>query len=122
MYESKRQALAHPRIFLKRVMYNLLITGIVITCSLLIGVLGYHFLGPCEWIDAFHNASMILSGMGPVIPIITDAGKIFSSFYALFSGLIFIANVGLLMAPLLHRIIHRMHLDEHSGESNKNAR
>lgn len=116
MYESKRQPLAHPRIFMKRVMYNLLITGIVIIFTLLIGVLGYHYLGPSEWIDAFHNASMILSGMGPVIPIVTDAGKIFSSFYALFSGLIFFANVGLLMALLLHRIIHRMHLDEDGGQ------
>lgn len=112
MYESKRQPLAHPRVFVRRLLKNLLVGTCVILVSLFIGVLGYHYFAPCAWIDAFHNASMILSGMGPVIPVETHRGKIFSALYALFSGLIFITNLGFLMAPVLHRIIHRMHLDE----------
>jgi hypothetical protein len=80
--------------------------------ALFIGTLGYHFLGNCEWIDAFHNACMILSGMGPVVTIVSVNGKLFSAFYALFSGLFFIANVGFLLAPVLHRVMHSLHLQE----------
>jgi hypothetical protein len=80
--------------------------------SLLIGVIGYHYFAGAKWIDAFHNASMILSGMGPVITIESQAGKIFSSFYALFSGLVFVTNIGVLLAPVLHRIMHSIHLDQ----------
>jgi hypothetical protein len=76
-----------------------------------IGVIGYHYLAEASWIDAFHNASMILSGMGPVITIASETGKIFSSFYALFSGLVFVTNVGVLLAPVMHRIMHRIHLE-----------
>jgi hypothetical protein len=78
----------------------------------MIGILGYRYIAGAEWIDALHNASMILSGMGPVIEIKNTAGKLFSSFYALFSGIIFITNIGVLLAPALHRLIHRFHLQE----------
>jgi len=78
----------------------------------MIGILGYRFIAHTEWIDALHNASMILSGMGPVIDIKNTSGKLFSSFYALFSGVIFITNIGVLLAPALHRLIHRFHLQE----------
>jgi hypothetical protein len=77
-----------------------------------IGVLGYHYWGPMGWLDSLHNASMILGGMGPVIEIKTNAGKYFSSFYALFSGIAFITNIGMLLAPLAHRLFHKLHLDE----------
>jgi hypothetical protein len=65
------------------------------------------------WLDAIHNASMILSGMGPVVEIKTTAGKWFSSFYALFSGIVFITNIGILLAPVMHRIFHRLHMEDH---------
>jgi hypothetical protein len=79
---------------------------------LAIGIAGYHYLGEASRIDSLHNASMILSGMGTVIGIKSDSGKIFSSAYALFSGVIFITNVGVILAPALHRIFHRLHVDD----------
>ena len=78
----------------------------------MIGFAGYYGLTDATAIDAFHNASMILSGMGPVITITTSSGKIFSSLYALFSGIVFITNIGLILAPVIHRIFHKLHLEE----------
>jgi hypothetical protein len=75
-------------------------------------VIGYHFFEKLPWLDALLNASMILGGMGPVNPIVTSSGKVFASIYALFSGLIFLVVAGLQVAPVVHRIIHRMHLDK----------
>ena len=80
--------------------------------SLLIGIIGYHYLGDASWLDAVHNSSMILGGMGPVIEITSVSGKLFSSAYALFCGVIFITNVGIILAPALHRLFHRLHLEE----------
>lgn len=112
MYEKRKEALASSRIFYRRIGKNFIFTLVMIIVSLLVGTLGYHQWGEQTWIDSFHNASMILSGMGPVVIISTESGKIFSSFYALFSGLAFITNVGLLLAPVLHRFYHMMHMDE----------
>ena len=112
MYEKKTQPLASQRVFFIRLGRNMFFMLILILLTLLIGVVGYHYLAGAEWIDAFHNASMILSGMGPVITIETKTGKIFSSFYALFSGLVFVTNIGVLLAPVMHRIMHRVHLEE----------
>ena len=77
-----------------------------------VGVVGYHYLGDLPWIDALLNASMILGGMGPVDLINSSAGKLFASVYALFSGLLFIGVASLLIAPFVHRVMHRMHLDD----------
>ncbi len=76
----------------------------------MIGILGYHYTAGIGWLDSLHNASMILSGMGPVVNIDTRIGKLFSSFYALFSGVIFITNIGVILAPAIHRFFHRMHV------------
>ena len=111
MYEKKTQPLASQKVFFIRLGRNLFLMLILILFSLLIGVIGYHYLAEASWIDAFHNASMILSGMGPVINIASETGKIFSSFYALFSGLVFVTNVGVLLAPVMHRIMHKIHLE-----------
>jgi hypothetical protein len=112
MYEHKKQPLASSRIFYQRILKNLLFaTGIIAIC-LVIGIIGYHYLAHAAWIDAFHNAAMILSGMGPVIEINSTTGKLFSSVYALFSGVIFIANIGFILAPAIHRLFHRLHLEE----------
>lgn len=77
-----------------------------------IGVLGYHYLAGFSWVDSLLNASMILGGMGPVGDLPTDASKIFASFYALFSGVVFISVMGLVLAPAAHRALHHFHLDE----------
>ena len=84
----------------------------VIAVSLGAGVLGYHDVAHFTWIDSLLNASMILGGMGPVGNLESDAAKVFASMYALFSGIIFIAVLGMLLAPFVHRIMHKLHMDE----------
>jgi hypothetical protein len=78
------------------------------------GVLGYHFLEGLGWLDALLNASMILGGMGPVNELHRDAGKWFASFYALFSGVAFVAGMGVLFAPIVHRFLHKLHVESQS--------
>jgi hypothetical protein len=84
----------------------------VVVASLAVGVVGYHFLAGLPWVDALLNASMILGGMGPVDPLRTTTAKLFASFYALFSGVVFLAAAALLMAPLVHRLLHVLHVDQ----------
>jgi len=84
----------------------------VVVVSLAAGMCGYHFLEKLPWIDALLNASMILGGMGPVDPVKSEAGKIFASFYALYSGLAIISVAGLLLAPVVHRFLHKFHVDD----------
>ena len=112
MYEHRKQKLAPLTTFYRRVLKNILLATAVLTICLIIGVLGYHYTADIPWLDAIHNASMILSGMGPVVEIKTIAGKWFSSFYALFSGIVFITNIGIILAPALHRIFHRLHIED----------
>jgi len=110
MYEHHKQPLASPKVFVRRLALNGLIGLLLLTFSLLIGILGYHFLESLSWIDSLLNASMILGGMGPVNPLQTDAGKIFASFYAIYSGVILLASVGILITPIFHRFLHYFHL------------
>jgi hypothetical protein len=117
MLESKYQPLAPVRIYRKRLRKSLL-TGIgILFICLFIGILGYHFAAGIPWLDALHNASMILSGMGPVVEIKSTGGKWFSSFYALFSGVVFITNIGLMLTPSIHRFFHKMHLKTEDDKS-----
>lgn len=112
MYERHNQPLISRKAFIRRMLtHTSLALGLVIV-SLGAGILGYHFLENLPWIDALLNASMILGGMGPVNALTTDAGKVFASLYALFSGMVFLVVAGLLVAPVAHRILHRMHLDK----------
>ena len=111
-YEHKSQPIASRKIFIKRVYKNTLLASGILSFCLLIGIFGYKYLGPMSWIDALHNASMILSGMGPVAEIKTISGKLFSSFYAIFSGVAFITNFGVLIAPLVHRFFHLLHAED----------
>jgi hypothetical protein len=76
------------------------------------GTCGYHWFGQLGWIDAVENASMILTGMGPVDRMNTDSAKLFASLYALYSGIVFLASVGVMAAPFLHRILHSLHVDD----------
>lgn len=99
-------------VFYQRVLKNILLAAGVLFICLLIGIFGYHYTAHIEWLDAIHNASMILSGMGPVVEIKTTFGKWFSSFYALFSGVVFITNIGIILAPVMHRLIHRLHIED----------
>lgn len=87
----------------------------VIVVSLGAGIVGYHYIARFSWIDSLLNASMILGGMGPVGDLPSDAAKVFASVYALFSGLVFIGVLGMILAPFVHRLMHRFHIDE-AGE------
>jgi hypothetical protein len=110
MYEHHKQPLASRKVFARRLMINGVIGLTLLAVSLVMGMLGYHFLENLSWLDSFLNASMILGGMGPVNPVKTNAGKIFASFYALYSGVVLLASVGVLAAPIFHRFLHRFHL------------
>lgn len=111
MYEHRNLPLLSRAKFLRRVGRHLLIALFAIGVALGIGVLGYHFLGELGWIDSLLNASMILGGMGPVDPLHSTVAKVFASCYALFSGLAFIGITGLLLAPFLHRLLHRFRIE-----------
>lgn len=89
---------------------------LMLAVSLLIGMAGYAYFGGLGVVDAFLNAAMILTGMGPISPMKTDAAKIFAGCYALFSGIIFLSTVAVLLSPLVHRFLHRIHLDINEQE------
>jgi hypothetical protein len=110
---TKRMAPLLPRKKLAaHVMRNLVMGMMLIYIALGIGMLGYHDLEHMSWIDSFVNAAMILSGMGPMGNLSTDAGKIFAGFYALFSGLAFILIVGIVFAPMVHRFIKTINIED----------
>lgn len=110
MFEKAHQPLLPRKKFLFRLIRNIIFGVIVIILAQFVGMLGYHFFEHMSWIDAFVNAAMILSGMGPFGPLSTNAGKVFAGFYALFSGLAFILITGIIFAPVVHRFFHRLHL------------
>jgi len=112
MYEHRKQELAPMSTFYQRILKNILLATFIMLVCLAIGILGYHYSAGIHWLDAVHNSSMILSGMGPVVEIKTVAGKWFSSFYALFSGVVFITNIGIILAPAMHRMFHRLHIED----------
>ena len=112
MFESRRQKPIPHRDFIKRVALAIAISAMMAAVALAVGVIGYHNLGEMSWVDALHNAAMILGGMGLISDVKSDAAKIFSSAYALFCGLIFIMVVAVTLAPVLHRILHKFHDDE----------
>ena len=118
MYERNTEPLASPQVFARRLALNGLIGLLLLIFSLGIGMLGYHFLGKLSWIDSLLNASMILGGMGPVDKMNTDQIKIFASFYAIYSGVILLASVGILIAPIFHRFLHRFHLADELDDEN----
>ena len=119
--EGKYQPLAPLRVFYSRVVQCFLLTLVIIAFSLILGTVGYHYCCGLTWLDALLNASMILGGMGPVDPLRTDAGKIFASFYALFSGMVFLVAVGVLIAPVFHRFLHAFHIADEDVQNAADA-
>ena len=111
-FEHRHQPLAPRHVFVRRLFRFIGYAVIFLSVSLSLGVLGYHYICALPWVDALLDASMILSGMGPVSPIPNDAGKYFASAYALFSGVAFLTTFSIIIAPVLHRIMHRLHLNE----------
>jgi hypothetical protein len=112
MFESRNKHLLPRREFYRRLAHHILLGITVIIGALGLGMTGYHEFEKMSWIDAFVNAAMILSGMGPVSTLQTDAGKIFAGVYALFSGLTLVAILGIIFAPVVHRFLHKFHLED----------
>ena len=116
LFENKKQKLAPKHVYYKRLWKNFFFGMFILAISLVIGVLGYKFtVSEFDWYDSLLNASMILSGMGPVIGnniILTHGAKVFASVYALFSGIVFIGVIGIIIAPIAHRFFHKINLDD----------
>jgi hypothetical protein len=111
MYEQRKHKPLPWPAFLRRARYHVLIAFTVLGVVVGMGTLGYHLAGRLAWVDAFLNASMILSGMGPVDRMTTTGAKMFAAVYALFSGLVFIGVTGVVLAPWVHRLFHLAHWD-----------
>ncbi len=116
MFENKKNSLLPFSLFIKRVLKYFFYTLIIIGFSLLTGTLGYHYIARLAWINSFYNGSMILTGMGPVDVMINNSAKLFSSFYALFSGVAFLSTIAVLFAPIAHRFLHTFHLEENNSK------
>lgn len=110
-FEHRTQPVIGLVAFYKRLGRNLFYAGLIVVVSLAIGMAGYMGLEGQNLLDAFLSAAMILGGMGPVSPVITDAGKLFAGLYALYSGLVLIFTAGVLLAPLAHRLLHHLHVE-----------
>ena len=111
MFEHHKKPLGSRRDFVLRQLKYACFSLLILVSSLGIGTAGYHLLANLSLVDSFLNASMILTGMGPVDKPETVAGKLFASFYALFSGVAFLTFIGVLFAPVYHRFLHKFHLN-----------
>jgi len=110
--ERRHEPLAPARVFLSRVARAAGFSLALIAATLAVGVIGYRGIASLRWIEAFHQAALLLSGMGPVVTDLNDAGRIFESVYALFCGVVLLGAAGLLFAPVVHRLVHRFHLED----------
>ena len=112
MYESTRQKPLPRAHFVKRLALHLSLALALLAASLGGGMCGYVWFERLPWLDAFLNAAMLLGGMGPVNAPVTEQGKLFAGFYALYAGLVFLIVVGVMLAPMLHRLLHTFHWEE----------
>lgn len=112
VFESKKQKLVSRKRFRSRILFAVYLDLMLLTVSLLIGVLGYHYFNNLSYVDSFVNASMILGGMGPVDPLVSSGAKIFAGIYALYSGIAFLTSFAIFIAPIYHRFLHKFHLEE----------
>jgi hypothetical protein len=115
-FEHRSAPLLDRITFMLRMLRFAGVAAVLVAGSLFLGVLGYHFICGLGWVDALLNSSMILTGMGPVNEITGTAGKLFASAYALFSGVAFLTIVAVLLSPLAHRLLHRLHLEMGDGQ------
>lgn len=98
--------------FYRRFLTAVFFSAVLVGASLVLGILGYRYIAGLAWIDALHNAAMILTGMGPVNPMTTTGSKLFATAYALFSGFVFVLASGILLSPMIHRFLHKFHVDD----------
>jgi len=111
-FESKKEPLLSRAKFAERMGRNFGVASALVAVSLVGGMLGYHLTEGMDWVDAFANAAMILCGMGPLEPLKTTAEKLFAGFYALYSGLVLVLASGVVLAPVVHRMLHRFHVED----------
>lgn len=111
-FEHKKTPVLSKRDFLWRQLRYALYTAALVIFSLLMGMVGYHYTAGLSWLDSLYNSSMILTGMGPVNVLADDGAKWFASFYALYSGVAFLTMAGVLLAPMIHRILHILHVED----------
>jgi hypothetical protein len=116
MFEHKKNDLLPRYLFIRRVIRYFIYSLFMIGFALLIGISGYHLFADLDWINSFYNASMILTGMGPVAEMSSIGAKLFSSFYALFSGIAFLSTTAVFFAPIAHRILHTFHIENNEQE------
>jgi hypothetical protein len=114
-YERRGERLLTRRAFARRLLAHGAAGGAVVAASLALGMAGYAYFEGLSWLDAFLNAAMLLGGMGPVDPPQTDGGKLFAGLYALYAGLAFLVLAGIVLAPVVHRILHRFHWTDEKG-------
>jgi hypothetical protein len=112
MFEHRSKPLLSRPKYYRRLARSVLAGASLVAVSLAAGMAGYHFFENLPWIDAFANAAMILSGMGPLSNLQTAGGKLFAGCYALYSGLVLILAAGVVFAPVVHRFLHRFHVEE----------
>lgn len=112
MFEHLTKSLLPRKVFFRRLVHHAVLGFMVIAVSLGVGMIGYHVFEKMAWIDAFVNTAMILSGMGPVAPLQTDGGKFFAGCYAIYSGIALIGVLGIIFAPVIHRFLHKFHLED----------
>ncbi len=115
LYEHRRQRPLPPAAFLARLLRHFALAALLLAASLGLGMLGYEHYEHLAWLDAFENTCMLLGGMGPVNNPVTPAGKLFAGCYALYAGLVFIVTATIILAPVLHRMLHLFHCDEHDS-------
>jgi hypothetical protein len=111
MFEQRKNRLLPRQAFYARMARSIALAIAIVAVSLGIGMVGYHGFEGLSWLDAFLNAAMILSGMGPVATIQTAGGKFFAGCYALYSGLALISTLAVIIAPLFHRFLHKFHME-----------
>ena len=110
-FERHTEPLLATQAFVVRVLVSCLFGTSIVLLSLIVGMAGFHFFEQLSWLDSFTNAAMLLSGMGPLEQPQTDAGKLFAGLYALYSGLAVILIAGITFAPIVHRFLHKFHLE-----------
>ena len=115
-FEHKSQEVLPFHLFMGRMVRFSLLSALLVFCSVGLGMAGYHYWADLEWMDSFYSACMILTGMGPASTPTTDAGKLFAAFYALYSGVAFLGFIAILFAPIAHRLLHILHVDEDAKE------
>lgn len=109
MYESKTHPPLPRKQFVHRVLHHAAFALILLLVSLSIGMAGYAYFENLPWRDAFLNSAMLMGGMGPVDPPHTNGGKLFAGLYALYAGLLFLITAGIVLTPVIHRLMHQFH-------------